>query len=269
MIRSRITRGLALGTGALASGAMVLAVAPAASAAEDAPQPGRIAHFMQDKPYVGARLVPTADGATVAHVDQGGPVDAAGIETGDIVVSIDGIALDHRGSLREALSGLEGGDSLTVIYTHEGAQHTATITVGAPEDRPAPPPIDEVPWVGAQLFHYETADGVMARDVAPESPASDAGLQVDDVITAIDGQSVDAWWEAQEIVRGHEPGDVLTLSVVRDGEQLSLSLTLGTASDAPPVEEARQGLRDQIKERLGDRAPGGGEPDQSGQPADL
>ncbi len=266
MIHRRITRGLALGTGVLASGAMVLAVAPAASAAEDAPQPGRFAQFMQDKPYVGARLVPTADGATVAHVDQGGPVDAAGIETGDIVVSIDGIALDHRGSLREALSGLEGGDSLTVIYTHDGAEHTATLTVGAPEDRPAPPAIDDVPWVGAQLFHDETADGVMVRGVAPESPASDAGLSADDVITAIDGAAVDAWWEAQEIVRGHEPGDVLELSVVRDGDQLSLSLTVGTASDAPPVEEARQGLRDQITERLADRLP---RDDVPGEPGDL
>lgn len=252
MIRSRLTRGLALGTGALASGAMALAAAPAASAAEDAPPPGRMAHAMQDKPYVGARLVPTADGATVAHVDQGGPVDAAGLETGDIVVSIDGIALDHRGSLREALSGLEGGDSLPVIYTHDGTQHTATITVGAPDERPAPPPRDEVPWVGARLFHHETADGVMVRDVAPESPASDAGLQEEDVITAIDGQAVEAWWEAQEIVRGHEPGDVLELAVVRDGQHMTVSLTVGTASDAPPVEEAMRGLREQVKERLGD-----------------
>lgn len=230
--RTRIARGLAVGTGALASGALVLAVAPAASASEDAPPPRRAAE-LKDKPFVGARLVPTAEGATVAHVIEGGPVDEAGIEVGDVVVAIDGIELDHRGALREALSDAAAGQELTVVFTHDGAQATATVTLGEPTDRPAPPAPADAPWVGARLVHYAAGDGVLVRSVQADSPAYDAGLAKGDVITAVDGAAVSEWWEVQEAVRTHAPGDVLSLTVDRDGATVTLSLTLGSADEAP------------------------------------
>ena len=230
MIRSRISRGLALGTGALATGALVLASAPAATAAEDT-APGYRGGPI-DRPYFGARIAVTADGATVIHVVEGGPADDAGLEAGDAVISIDGVTLDHRGSLREALQGTEAGDQFAVVYTHDGAEATTTVTVAPAEDRPDRPAAEDVPWVGAHLVRVEGVDGTLVRAVQADSPADDAGLEAGDVVTAIDGQEITDWWEAREILRDHAPGDTVSVTVERDDAKVVLSLTLGSVDEA-------------------------------------
>ena len=234
MFRSRLTRGLALGTGALASGALVLAIAPSATAAEitDDSAPARHGAVM-DRPYFGARIAPTAEGATVVHVVDGSPADTAGLEVGDLVVSIDDITLDERGALREALQGAEEGDKLAIVYTHDGTEKTASVTVGSAEDRPEPPAREDVPWVGAQLVRYETADGVLVRNVAADGPAADAGIEVGDIVTAIDGQEITDLWQAREILREFAPGDSVKLTVASDSGDKTVTVTLGSADEAP------------------------------------
>lgn len=229
MTSRRLTRSLAIGTGLVTSCALAIALAPAATAAE----PGDASARPDDRPYVGARLVASRDGATVAHVDEDGPVDDAGIAEGDIVVSIDGVALDERGALREALADVAAGDELRIVYTHDGGEHTATVTVGSPEDRPAPPDAADVPWVGARLVRAEAGDGVLVRGVLADSPADAAGLIAGDVVTEINGESVSEWWQAREMLRDLAPGDTVELTVVRDGDERELDLTLGSLADAP------------------------------------
>lgn len=66
MTSSRLTRGVAWGAGALETGALVLAAAPSATADEgsDDPRPERFGAVL-DRPYMGARIAITDDGATV------------------------------------------------------------------------------------------------------------------------------------------------------------------------------------------------------------
>jgi 2-alkenal reductase len=59
-------------------------------------------------------------------------------------------------------------------------------------------------------------------------PADQAGLQEGDVITAIDGVRIDARNPLDEVLATHEPGDTVTLEVVREGRTMTISLTLGT-----------------------------------------
>ncbi len=264
MFRSRLTRGLALGTGALASGALVLAFAPSATATDttDDSAPSRNGAVM-DRPYFGARIAATADGATVIHVVDGGPADTAGLETGDVVLSIDDIALDQRGALREALQGTEAGDQLVIVYTHDGSQQTTSVTVGNAEDRPERPAAEDVPWVGAQLVRYETADGVLVRNVMADGPAADAGLEAGDVVTAIDGQEITDWWQAREILRDFAPGDSVKVTVTDDSGSTDVTVTLGSAADAParPAdgERPRPGAGDGSGPRGGGQGMGGGQ----------
>lgn len=253
MIHSRRGRGLALGAGVLAAGAVALAAAPAATAAESSnagasnattratttvAEQGARPGPTSDQPYVGARLVPTKDGATVSHVVDGGPADTAGVTEGDIVLSIDGVSLDHKGSLREAMKGVAPGDELKVVLTHDGSQESVVITVGDPADRPAPPAAADIPWVGARLVHFEGKDGVVVRSVVSGGPADTAGLVVGDVVTAIDGTAVTDWWQAREILRNDAPGDTVKLAVDRDGKAVTLTMTLGSLDEAPKPSRA-------------------------------
>ncbi len=64
--------------------------------------------------------------------------------------------------------------------------------------------------------------------VEPGSPAATAGLQAGDIITALDGQRVDAGHPLDMLLVTHAPGETVTLSVLRNGQQLTVKVTLGT-----------------------------------------
>jgi serine protease Do len=59
-------------------------------------------------------------------------------------------------------------------------------------------------------------------------PAAQAGLQDGDIITAIDGQAIDAEHQLDVMLLQHEPGDTVTLDVLRNGATQQIQLTLGT-----------------------------------------
>jgi aminopeptidase YwaD len=70
-------------------------------------------------------------------------------------------------------------------------------------------------------------EGVKISDVRPESPAAKAGLTGGDVITGFDGRPVRNLYDLTDELRSHRPGDTVTLTVLRDGESLTLTATLG------------------------------------------
>jgi S1-C subfamily serine protease len=81
-------------------------------------------------------------------------------------------------------------------------------------------PIDYGAWLSP-----DTATGEPA--VIDGSPAQAAGLNVGDIVTAIDGRRIDATNGLDDILSLYEPGDRLTLSVLRGGEELQIGITLG------------------------------------------
>ena len=70
-----------------------------------------------------------------------------------------------------------------------------------------------------------------------ESPAEKAGVERGDIVVAADGKKVDRVSALQRILRMKQPGDVVTLDVVRYGEKKSLKvkLTEAPSDDAKPA----------------------------------
>ncbi len=64
--------------------------------------------------------------------------------------------------------------------------------------------------------------------VVAGSPAARAGLAAGDIITAIDGTSLDATHTLDLLLGQRKPGDQVTLSVLRDGKTSTVTVTLGT-----------------------------------------
>ncbi|HZL07778.1 MAG TPA: trypsin-like peptidase domain-containing protein [Candidatus Dormibacteraeota bacterium] len=60
------------------------------------------------------------------------------------------------------------------------------------------------------------------------SPAASAGLQTNDVITAVNGTNIDQTHSLTSLLDQHQPGDKITLSVLRGSKSLSLDVTLGS-----------------------------------------
>ena len=85
------------------------------------------------------------------------------------------------------------------------------------------------PFIGIAITSVpedSNTDGALIVRVVAGSPA-DGNLQVDDVITAIDGESVSGARDVVRIVREHSPGDVIAFSIERDGTSLAVNITVG------------------------------------------
>ena len=67
-----------------------------------------------------------------------------------------------------------------------------------------------------------------APSVLPGSPAAAAGLQTGDVITKVNDVTIDQTHSLTSQLSPHQPGDKVTLTIVRGGKTLHLPVTLGT-----------------------------------------
>lgn len=80
------------------------------------------------------------------------------------------------------------------------------------------------PLVGIGI--YETRYGLFISQVQKGSGAEAAGLQVEDMIIAVDGKHVNSTSEVNEIRDEKKPGDKLTFKILRDGETMEIDVTL-------------------------------------------
>jgi putative serine protease PepD len=69
-------------------------------------------------------------------------------------------------------------------------------------------------------------DGALIQEVAPDSPAAKAGIRPGDLVVTIDGKAVENYSELVIAIRNHQPGDKVTLGVVRGGSETTVTATL-------------------------------------------
>ena len=74
-------------------------------------------------------------GVRVAEVARGSPADRAGIKAGDIVVSINGVALESAAQLRNAIALLRVGQTAELRVLHRGAVRSVSVSITGHEDR--------------------------------------------------------------------------------------------------------------------------------------
>lgn len=63
--------------------------------------------------------------------------------------------------------------------------------------------------------------------VQPGTAAAAAGLQEGDIIVALDGARLDAETSLRQLLLRHQPGDTVSLTLLRDGEEQEVMVTLG------------------------------------------
>ena len=94
--------------------------------------------------------------------------------------------------------------------------------------------------IGVQISPVSPEDASVAglKDIAgvlvggysdDNSPARAAGLEAGDVIVAADGKSIDRVSTLQRIIRGHEPGETVTVDVMRYGTKKTFKVKLAEA----------------------------------------
>jgi 2-alkenal reductase len=79
----------------------------------------------------------------------------------------------------------------------------------------------------AAYYNLAVRQGILVLQVAPATPASQAGLEVGDVIVAISGDPIDPENPFLNVLMRHQVDETVTLSVNRFGRELALEVTLG------------------------------------------
>ena len=86
------------------------------------------------------------------------------------------------------------------------------------------------PVIGAkvQTGGVDDGDGAEIDEVLEGTPAEDAGLQKGDVVIAVDGERVTDGIALIVAIRTHQPGETMEFTFVRDGDEQTIEITLGS-----------------------------------------
>lgn len=81
--------------------------------------------------------------------------------------------------------------------------------------------------VNNEALNYGLPEGAAVRSVEQDSPAFKAGLQSNDIITHVDGNRISGRADLAEIISKAQVEQVMTLTVYRKGQTLTLTVTVG------------------------------------------
>ena len=86
------------------------------------------------------------------------------------------------------------------------------------------------PVIGAkvQTGGVDDGDGAEIDEVLEGTPAEDAGLEKGDVVTAVDGERVVDGIALIVAIRSHQPGETVEFTFMRDGDEQTTDITLGS-----------------------------------------
>lgn len=215
--------------------------------------------------FLGVSLTAEEDGIVVAMVMPDSAAADADIQEGDVITAVNGVEVAAPEDVVSLISQLAAGDTVTldVMRGDETLSLSATLAErptnleihiprngrgGEGRQFNAPDMQQMIPGMmqafslgnGRLGVTFETldadiaaendltvTDGALVKEVVADSPAAAAGLQANDVITAVNGEPVDAERTLRDRLFAYEPEDVIELTVLRGTETLTLSVTLG------------------------------------------
>jgi regulator of sigma E protease len=184
-------------------------------------------------PMAGALMygVPATPAPVVSSISPGGAAAGAGLQLGDRIVSFNGIESPKWDTIHgDAL--LSPGHPLPLVVDRNGQRIPLTITPTARvEDGETAGFLDFVPDYGNVP--------VIVREVEPNTPASEGGLQPLDRIVAIQGQPVRSAEQVTQFIREHK-NQPITMTLDRRGQQVELT---ARARSLPPDGRERLGFK--------------------------
>ena len=144
-----------------------------------------------------------AAGALVSEPQPNSPAAKAGIESGDVITSVDGNAVSDARDLARRIGTMAPGTSVKLGVLHQGQEKTVTVTLGtlpnekaaANQEKSGATPDNDMPKLGLTLapsnkMSGAEGSGVVVTAVDPSGVAADHGFQVGDVILDVGGKSV-------------------------------------------------------------------------------
>lgn len=198
------------------------------------------------KPYLGVIVEQGEEtaGVVVIDLDPKGPAGAAGLKAGDVIESINGVAIGKTDDMGAALKGLGVGATLKFVVKREGKSVNADVKLvaapsGAPaggvevekgpgEGAPAPLPDPDAgvpsapsvpgparPYLGLTVVPHARG-GAAISSIRKDSPAARVGFPLGGVIIRVNETPVDKPDDLIDFIATMEPGKEIELSYMHN-----------------------------------------------------
>jgi len=176
------------------------------------------------------------EGVFVEDVPAGGPADKAGIQPGDIIVSLNGKPVREGNDLVNTITSTPIGTPVTVGIARDGKRETFKVTVadiaqvfpkeygGSEQPESARPgktsvkfgmSIESPTEQKRQSLGLKQSGGVLVDSIEPGSFAEDIGLQPNDVVVSINRQNVNSFEDVQRVQATLKPGQAVQFQFLR------------------------------------------------------
>ena len=176
-------------------------------------------------------------GGLVADVSGKGPAQAAGVQRGDVILSINGNTVNDSNELRNTISMMQPGETVKLEISRNGSTKNLDVKLGElplskqdAENQSEGASKDALEGVSVENLDAETASqlqlpestkGVVVTGIDPSSPKAESGLQKGDVIQEVNHQPVHNVGEFEQAMR--KAGGSALLLINRGGTTLFIA----------------------------------------------
>jgi serine protease Do len=175
-------------------------------------------------------------GALVAQVEPNSPAAHAGVQTGDVILRLNGKAVSDSGSLASQVSEMAPGSSATLDIWRSGKNLTLNVTLGnaasTPSELQANNDSSNLHGKLGLAVRPLTSDekqqaGVPSGLLVEHStgPAADAGIQPGDIVLSADGTPLASADQLRKIVSTHK--NAIALLVQHGNQRIFVPVQLG------------------------------------------
>lgn len=179
-------------------------------------------------------------GALINDVEPDGPAAKSGLKAGDLIIKFNGSDVNTSSDLPYLVGRTSPKSKVPVVIMRKGKKQTLDVTVGtleaSPEElannRGMAPNNNSVDALGMLVSPLEQSQrggaesGVVVREVKPNSPADQAGLQAGDVITQLAFSDIKSVGDYEKIVKKLPKNEPQAIRFYRQGRPLFRSVII-------------------------------------------
>jgi serine protease Do len=179
------------------------------------------------------------EGVIIANVEPGTPAAKGGLESGDVVVEVNGEKVPNASRFRLKLGTMKPGDKANLKVLRDGKERRLEVTLDEFPNEVAAAPKDADTGRSSQNFGFRvnpfdeqvarrlnlnpSQKGVLVNNVDPNSEAYANGLRDNDVIVAVDRTATPNVERFNDIMSRKAKGSVALLQIVRGNFSMYLA----------------------------------------------
>ena len=215
------------------------------------PQPPMMGEYLQsvtaNKAYLGVMTEKSVEGAKITDVSKESPAEKVGLQKGDIILNVEGETITGPDGLYKSVGKHKPNDKVTITYKRNNKESKTAVTLAENKEvrvfgfkngedfdfNIMPPRMPNAPYafswnmkprLGIQAQDTEDGKGVKVLEVDSDSPAGKSGIQKDDIITQLNGESITSVEELKDSVEDIEEGDTIQATLQRNNKTQTLEV---------------------------------------------